>query len=258
MNAPGAGRTWFEDDRFWLAFSPHVFSAERAAEAAGIVATSPLFALPEGARVLDLCCGPGLFAVPLARRGHVVTGVDLSPRLLERAEAACRAAGVEVSLVEKDMRDYVEPGAFDAVVNTFTSFGYFEDPEDDLRVLRNAHASLAPGGTLLVDVVGKEVLARLDQEVALSEQDGRVLVQRDTVFADWSRLRSDWFSVDGDRVDRASLVLRLYSAVELRSLFHEAGFAEVRCYGGYRGTPYDRTADRLVVVGTKGGAGGGA
>ncbi|WP_030765346.1 class I SAM-dependent methyltransferase [Streptomyces sp. NRRL F-2664] len=244
---------WFADQAFWTDFYPHLFSAERAAQAERIVERSPLLRFPAGARVLDLCCGPGLFTVPLARAGHPVTGVDLSAPLLERARKRCADAGVEVRLVEADMLAFAEPGAFDAVVNMFTSFGYLDRHEDNVQVLRNAHTSLAPGGTLLVDVVGKEVLARRDERVSLSELDGKVLVQRDTVLDDWCRLRSDWYSVDGTRAATASMTIHLYSARELREMLHGAGFAEVRFHGDYEGGPYDHRAERLIAVATKSG-----
>ncbi|MGP3953557.1 class I SAM-dependent methyltransferase [Streptomyces sp. 7N604] len=251
MTAEHDNPAWFEDERFWNDFFPHLFSEERAAEAARIVAQSPLFRFPPGARVLDLCCGPGLFTVPLARNGHAVTGVDRSGRLLKHASSACHEAGVGAQLVEADMLDFAEHGAFDVIVNMFTSFGYFDRHEDNVQVLHNAHASLAPGGSLLIDVVGKEVLARLDERVSLSEQDGKVLIQRDTILDDWTRLRSDWFSIDGSAAARGSMTIYLYSAAELRDMLGTAGFDDVRFFGGYLGTPYDHRAERLIAVATK-------
>ncbi|ARE77684.1 SAM-dependent methyltransferase [Streptomyces sp. Sge12] len=243
---------WFEDQAFWNDFYPHLFSPERAAQAVRIVEGSPLFRFPAGSRVLDLCCGPGLFTVPLARAGHAVTGVDLSAPLLSRARTHCREAGVEARFVEAEMLGFAEPGAFDAVVNMFTSFGYYDRHEDNVQVLRNTHASLAPGGTLLIDVVGKEILARLDERVSLSERDGKVLVQRDTVLDDWTRLRSDWYSIEGSRAATGSMTLFLYSAGELRDMLGAAGFTDVRFHGDYDGGPYDHRAERLIAVATKG------
>ncbi|MFG2994493.1 class I SAM-dependent methyltransferase [Streptomyces sp. NPDC048257] len=243
---------WFEDQAFWNDFYPHLFSPERAAQAVRIVERSPLFRFPAGARVLDLCCGPGLFTVPLARAGHAVTGVDLSAPMLARALTYCQEAGVKARFVESDMRAFAEPGVFDTVINMFTSFGYFDRLEDNVQVLRNAHTSLAPGGTLLIDVVGKEILARLDERVSLSERDGRVLVQRDTVLDDWTRLRSDWYAIEGSHAARGSMTLFLYSAGELRDMLGSAGFTDVRFHGDYDGAPYDHRAERLIAVASKG------
>src|SRR3972149_3624699 len=90
--------------------------------------------LPEGARILDLGCGWGRHAVRLAQRGYRVTGLDLSAYHLRLARAAARRAGVEVEWVRADMRDVPGRARYDAVINMFTSFGYFDSEADDQRV----------------------------------------------------------------------------------------------------------------------------
>ncbi|MBW4721468.1 class I SAM-dependent methyltransferase [Saccharothrix obliqua] len=242
---------WYEDDDLWVGFADVMFPPRRWAEAERLVAESPLLKVSAGDRVLDLACGPGTHVVPLARHGAVVTGVDLSEAMLARARAACERAGVEARLVQADMRAHVEPGAYDLVVNMYTSFGYFTDPGENLAVLRNAHASLAPGGRLLVDVLGKEVFAGWVGRPQAVDVDGGTVYMRDTVLDDWTRLRSDWTWVRGDEVRRTSLHSTLYSAAELRGLFEAAGFTGVECFGDFDATPYDNHARRLIVRGTR-------
>ena len=98
--------------------------------------------------MLDLCCGPGRFSIELAKRGFRVTGVDRTRFLLGKAKSREKKAGVKVEWVESDMRDFVRPGAFDLALSMFTSFGYFDDKADDLRVLRQVCESLKPGGEI--------------------------------------------------------------------------------------------------------------
>lgn len=242
---------WYEDEEFWSDFSGPMFSRHRVTEAAELVAGSPLLAFPAGTRVLDLCCGPGLFVVPLARAGHSVTGVDLSRVMLERARKACVEEGVEVDLVREDMHDHVRPGAYDVVLNLYTSFGYFAEPERNLQVLRNAHESLAPGGRLVVDLLGKEVLAGWVGRPQAVEVEDAVVHMRDTILDDWTRLRTDWTLVRGNTARHASITSVLYSAAELRALFGAAGFTAVECFGGFDASPYDNHAKRLIVRGTR-------
>ncbi|MFI6031202.1 class I SAM-dependent methyltransferase [Amycolatopsis magusensis] len=242
---------WYDDDDLWAGFAGAMFSRRRAAEAAELVAKSPLLAFPAGARVLDLCCGPAIHVVPLAQRGDRVTGVDLSEVMLARARETCREAGVDVRLVQADMLDFAEDRAFDVVLNLYTSFGYFDDPADNLRVLRNAHASLDRGGTLLIDVLGKEVLASwVGRPQAVDVEEGTVFM-RDTILDDWTRLRTEWTLVAGDTVRRATITSFLYSAAELRALFQQAGFTDVECFGDFDGSPYDNHARRLIVRGRR-------
>ncbi|MEV0322858.1 class I SAM-dependent methyltransferase [Streptomyces sp. NPDC050658] len=244
---------WYEDDGFWSDFAETMFSERRRAETAEVVARSPLLQFPAHSRVLDLCCGPGLYLVPLAERGYRVTGVDLSAEMLKRAGAVCAAAAPEVRLLQADMLTHVEPAAYDVVLNVFTSFGYFDDPRDNLRVLTNTHESLVPGGQLLIDVMGKEVLAGWIGRPQLVRLDGAYVLQRDTVLDDWTRLRTDWTLVRDGTAREASITSFLYSAAELRALFETAGFTDVECYGGFDGEPYDQHARRLIVRGTKPG-----
>ncbi|WP_340557103.1 class I SAM-dependent methyltransferase [Streptomyces sp. GSL17-111] len=241
----------FLDDDFWTEFHDFLFSEQRYAQAEELLKTSPLLSFSPGTRVLDLCCGPGVFTVPLARRGHEVTGVDLSPAMLERARARTADAGARVAYVRADARTYEPPEAFDVVLNLFTSFGYFEDPADNARVLRTLHDCLTPGGTLVLDLAGKELLARRVTPPKVVRRGEDLMVQTDTVLDDWARLRSDWVLVRGERVTRATLVWFVYSAVELRRMAEEAGFGQVEVFGGFDGRPYDEHAERLVLRGRR-------
>ena len=170
---------WFEDESLWTELYPFTFTEERlhagADEVTKVLALAGLTA-PEGKAALDLCCGPGRHAVPLAQRGMRVTGVDRTPFLLDRARERARLAGVDIELVQSDMRDFGRPGAYDLALSLFTSFGYFEEREDDLRVLRNVRASMKPHGALVIDVISKEWLARHFQPTrSRSLSDGTLL-----------------------------------------------------------------------------------
>lgn len=241
---------WFEDETFWVDFSEVLFSAERADEAVDRVATSPLLDAPAGAAVVDLGCGPGTYTIPLARRGARATGVDLSAAMLDRARAAALTAGVDIRLVQADLREFIEPGAFDLAISMHTSFGLFADPDDNMQVLRNVMASLAPGGRLLIDLYGKENLARDGGgEPKVYDVDGGTVVVRGTILDDWTRFRDDFILVRGDEARRGVVVHNLYSAVELKAMLAEAGFVDIECFGGFDAAPYDNHAQRLIVRG---------
>jgi SAM-dependent methyltransferase len=236
---------WYESDDLWSGFAETMFSPRRAEEAAELVATSPLLAYEPGTRVLDLCCGPGLWLAPLAQRGYQVTGVDLSPMMLEQAKARCP----EAELICEDMLGFTRPGQYDVVLNVFTSFGYFEDDDDNRKVLRNAYTSLARGGQLIVDVLGKEVLAGWVGRPKSVDVEGGYVVMRDTILDDWTRLRTDWTLVRGDTARHAAITCFLYSAAELKEMFRQTGFQDVQCFGDFDESPYDNHAERLIVRG---------
>jgi SAM-dependent methyltransferase len=187
----------------------------------------------------------------LARRGFQVTGVDRTRPYLDSASRQAETEGLEIEFVQSDMRDFCRPDAFDAVVNLFTSFGYFEDPEDDRQVALNVYRSLKPGGVFLIDMMGKEVLARIFSERDWYEEDGVLILQERKITKNWSWMENRWIIfVDNNRAE-LNLSHRIYSAVELTSLLTECGFAPIDAYGNLDGSAYDHLARRLVVVAHK-------
>src|SRR5688500_9996784 len=224
---------WFEGERLWHAFLRFGELEQRRQQAAGEVeqAVALLGPLPPGAAVLDLCCGVGRHSIELARRGFCVTGVDRFEPFLDRARSAAADAGVNVEWVRDDMRSFRRPGGFAGAVSLFTSFGYFHDDEQELGVLRNLFDSLKPGGTALIDVMGKEVLARVFRPSSVTRRhlaDGEaVMLDEARVGNDWHHIASTWTYLwpDGGR-EQFELKCRCYSAVELKGLLREAGFGE--------------------------------
>jgi 2-polyprenyl-3-methyl-5-hydroxy-6-metoxy-1,4-benzoquinol methylase len=128
-----------------------------------------LTGLPSGT-VLDFACAPGRYTIPLAQRDFRVTGVDCTSFLLDKARTYATTAHVQVEWVQDDMRRFSRAHAFDLAVNLVTSFGYFETPQEHRRVVQNVAASLKPGGRFVLDVLGKEVLARIFQPTRSLEQ----------------------------------------------------------------------------------------
>jgi SAM-dependent methyltransferase len=240
---------WFEYEGLWRDLYPFLFTPERfgaAAEEATAVLELTGFS---GSRILDLCCGPGRHCAELALRGYEVTGVDRSAYLLERAQAHASARGAEVEWVLDDMRTFRRPGAFDLAINLYTSFGYTACREDDQAVLRNLRASLAPGGALVMEMMGREVLASVYSRVGVAEPRGagRLFMVRE-VEEDWSVISNTWILVREGRASDYSFRHRVYTGTELRGMLEEAGFTGIRILGGLDGSDYGPGASRLVAI----------
>jgi SAM-dependent methyltransferase len=243
---------WFEDESFWEVLFPFIFPEERLAAAPGEVDRLLELIDFEGREVLDMCCGVGRHSLELARRGYVVTGVDRSPFLLGKAEASAAAGGLSVEWVRSDMHDFVRPEAFDLAINMFTSFGYFDDPDDDLRVLHNLRTSLRDGGRLVIDMIGKEYLAQIFSPTTAEEaSDDSLLVQRHEIIDDWSRIRNRWIVIRDGTTTTFNFQHTLYSARELKDRLAAAGLRDVRVYGDLEGHGYGAGSERLVVVATR-------
>lgn len=244
---PPPDADWFADDAFWATAYPLMFPPERFAVADAEL--DAVLALVGGRprRVIDLACGPGRHAVAAAARGLDVVGIDRSAFLLEKARALAAREGQAVRWVLADMREPVDAPPADLVLSLFTSFGYFAAEADNLRVLQAAHAALRPGGTLVVDVLGKEVLARIFLPRSVEETPAGPVVQRRRVVDGWARIENEWtFPGEPARTFRPSHWL--YSGAELRRMLGEAGFADVALFGDFAGAPYGPEAERLVAV----------
>ena len=156
-------REWFEDESFWRELFPHMFDENRFAQAGEQVRkVLKLTGVRRGA-VLDLCCGPGRHSVILAKRGFQVTGVDRTQFLLNKSPTSrqIRTCALWNSSVS-DMRAILcGPEAYKLALSLWSSFGYFKNKDDDRLVLRNIYTSLQKGGVCLIDVFGKERLAKV-------------------------------------------------------------------------------------------------
>jgi len=246
-------KAWHEDDAFWRKWAPFMFPERRWEQAQEEVANIiSLLKIGPRASVLDLCCGPGRHSLQLARTGFSVTGVDRTKTYLQKAHKQAEKEGLNIEFICGDMRDFCRPNAFDAVINLFTSFGYFEDIGDDKKVIRNVYRSLRNGGVFLIDTMGKEILARIFRERDWYEANDIVVLQERKVCRDWSWIEERWIMIKGGKIEEHRLSHRLYSAVELAALLKDCGFTTIETYGDLTGAPYDHTARRLVTVAHKG------
>ncbi len=243
---------WFENEDFWRDFYPYMFPPERFAAAKEEVSRIVTLTQRSGGSLLDLCCGPGRHAVEFSQCGFRVTGVDRSRFLLDRAREHGSKSGASIEWIMEDMRTFVRPEAFDLACNLFTSFGYFKDEQDDLRVLRNIHQSLKKTGVLVIEVVGKERLARTWQNTISTElADGSLLVQRPQLRDDWSRVASEWILLKDGHARSFSFEHALYSGRELKDRLLSCGFEQVQLFGDLQGSAYDLEAKRLIAVARK-------
>lgn len=244
---------WHENDAFWTAFYPVMFSKARWAIADDEVQSAlSLLDIQTPVDVLDFCCGPGRHAVALAKLGHRVLGVDRTAFYLDVGREKAKEAGVEVLWALGDVRLFQRVAAFDCALSVFTSFGYFQDPADDLRLLENVYASLRPGGKLLMDLSGKEVVEKALTPYSCAEpEQGLIWTEERTVLGDWEGIKNKWTLLRGEEKFEHTLFIRLYSGEDLKKILLNVGFSRVNLFGSLEGDPYDHLARRLVVVGVK-------
>ena len=249
MDTPGA---WHEDDEFWKSTGSWLFSDEATRLAAVEVdQIISLLNLKPPADILDLCCGTGRHSLEFDRRGFIVTGVDRTDHYLSEARKRAEEEGLAVEFIFNDMRQFCQPKSFDVILNLFTAFGYFEDPLEECRVLENVYKSLRDGGVFLLDLMGREVLARKFHPRDWRQRDGVIILEERTPSEDWAFLENRLILIEGSKRKEFVLKVRNYSASELKTLLLESSFKDIKLFGDFDGSPYDHQAKRLIAVAYK-------
>jgi SAM-dependent methyltransferase len=239
---------WFEDEDFWITYAPLMFDETRWAEVETSVENIlKLVPIEPGDPVLDICCGVGRHTSEFARRGFAVTGVDITQAYLDAAAETSAGSPIQAEYIHQDARTFLRPKAFKLCLNLFTSFGYFGNPDDDLLVLKNCAQNLTPDGWFVLETLGKEVEARDFLEYEEFDRGGWQVRTEYEVVDDWEGVRNRWILRDGDKIVDRSFVLRLYSAFEMKTALHRAGFTTIDIFGGLDGRPYDQNALSLVA-----------
>jgi ubiquinone/menaquinone biosynthesis C-methylase UbiE len=204
-----------------------------------------------GARILDVPCGQGRHAHLLAEAGYDVDGLDYSAQLL--AVARKRGTGTNLRYTRGDMRKL--PGRwtrrFDAVLNLFTSFGFFAHPADDVRVIKEFARVLKPGAILVWhggsrDGVMARFLARdwwtTDNTMFAHERFFDPLSGMLTVRSTWTRV---------NRRGTREHSIRLYTATRLAELFAQQGLIVEQAYDGFSEQSLRRTSSEMMLIARK-------
>ena len=207
---------------------------------------------PEGARILDVPCGYGRHAALLARRGFRVVGVDLSRAML--AEARRRSTeGPRLRFRRGDMRRIAYREEFDAVINLYTSFGYFT-PAQNAAALRRMARALRPGGRLLVDHRDPAYDAGLPRRLWYRTGERRFVLEdrrfdRVTKITDSTQL----IVIAGRRgVAQRTLRFQEFTLPQWRRMLRRVGLRFLRAYSGYDGRPYRAgSTGRLILMAQK-------
>jgi len=205
--------------------------------------------LAPGAKVLDVPCGHGRIANRLAARGASVTGLDADRLFLERARADASERGVEVEYVEGDMRELPWTERFEAAVNWFTSFGYFDD-DGNRAFAQSLGNALIPGGRLAIDAHSRDVFMRNWLPSSVLEREGNLVVDEHSFDVETGRAVTERWLVRDGRTRKTGFSVRFYTYTELRDLLLGAGFSSVRGVG-HEGGPLTLDDRRMIVIASR-------
>jgi SAM-dependent methyltransferase len=210
-------------------------------------------ALPPGAKILDLCCGHGRHSIELARRGCVVTGLDLSEPALRKAADSADAAGLSVRWIQADMRKIPFEGEFDAVINWFSAFGYLENDEEDQKVLDAVALALRPGGKFFIDTINHAWVMRnfAPRSWVATPEGGMILEERRfEPLSGRNVVTVTFLGPAGERIV-TGFTVRIYTLAELARMLLNSGLQVCETWGNVDGSPYSLTTSRMIALSEK-------
>ena len=204
--------------------------------------------LTPGCRILDVPCGNGRLALPLAERGYRVTGVDITKAVLQEALSTSREANLELELRESDMRDLPWTETFDAAFCFWGSFGYFDD-DGNRQFLEAVHRALKTDSRFALDVpnLAEHLLAR-PQHRSWSKKGETLVLESLTYSHTDSRAESEWTLIRNGVSETKTTSIRVYGFRELTSLFSEVGFEVCETFSSLHSEPYELGRRAYFIV----------
>lgn len=235
--------TWFDSPYY------HILYANRSAEEAEkfISAISEHLRIDNSNKVLDVACGKGRHSKTLAKLGFDVTGIDLSKNSIEYAT---QYANDKLHFDVWDMRKTYKDGYFDFVFNLFSSFGYFDNEEDDYAAIQAMYNNLKPGGVLVLDYI--------NTEYAIKHMKDREIIPRgDMQFHIQKRIEKGFikkkieFLVNGEDHSYEEQ-LKVINQFRFDEMLSVAGFKLIETFGDYELNTFNAASSpRLILVARK-------
>jgi len=210
---------------------------------------------PHDAWILDLACGAGRHAFALASRGYNnVVGFDLSEELLEVARRKARREHCSALFIRGDMRHLPFRAGFDAILSMFTSFGYFENDEQNALVLKGISQALKHDGAFVFDLPNIRYVAANLVEESVGHHEGGRLIQRRKLKKDDRRVEKQIIiqaADNGEVLHEFLESVRLYTLEEITAMLQNAALRVERCYGDFAGGELNGSSPRMIIFGRK-------
>lgn len=211
-----------------------------------------------GSCLLDLGCGPGLYAEQLSQKGCQVTGVDFSKRSIAYAKKSAADCGWSIQYEYKNYLEIAFDACFDVVILIYCDFGVLS-PENRSKLLKKIFTALKPGGSFIVDTFSEAQFNDFQDETRISyEESGfwraepHLCIKRSKVYEDACFLEQYGIVTEED-LQVYHLWNHGFTQKELRGDLEMAGFSTVDFYGDAAGAPVDNNGATICAVARKGG-----
>lgn len=189
--------------------------------------------LEKGSRLIDLACGKGRHSVYLNRLGYNVLGLDLSSESIEHNK---QFENKTLKFGIHDMRDAMDVKPVDAVFNLFTSFGYFDNDEEDLKVFKSVYDGLKPGAYFVLDFLNADYVKNTLVPESETLKEG-INFKISKKIEDNHVVKDIRFEDDGHNFHFFEKV-KLSTSDYILKLAEQIGFERVTIWGDYELNPF--------------------
>lgn len=203
------------------------------------------------AKVLDVPCGKGRHSIELSRRGHQVTGVDITLHFLNDAYRKAVEQRLEINWEHRDMSDLPWREEFEGAFCFWGSFGYFDDNGNADFLKAISHVLKRSAKFLLDTHVTETLLPTLFQKRAWKKVDKTLILEERHYNHTTGRTNTEWTFIQEGKEFRKSTSIRLYTCRELSQLFERFGLVDLKYYGSLSGEAFHLGSPRLYLVATK-------
>lgn len=199
--------------------------------------------LKKESRFWDLACGKGRHAIALNKLGYNVIGTDLSE---ESIKEALTFENESLQFYRLDMRCPFRTNYFDAVLNLFTSFGYFQNANDDVKVFKSVSNSLKPNGVFVFDYLNKNcVVANLQTKHEIIKDDVKFIV---TKHLEQNSVVKHIQVFDKQNVHEFCESVKLYDVQDILAMAEKCGLKKEATFGDYELNEYGEKSNRMIIV----------
>ncbi|MEN8927757.1 MAG: class I SAM-dependent methyltransferase [Flavobacteriales bacterium] len=198
-------------------------------------------------KILDLACGAGRHSIFLNSLGYQVTGVDLSPNSIE---TALESKSSNLNFDVHDMREVYKKNEFSFVFNLFTSFGYFDSDEENLKMLQSVEKTLKEKGVFVLDFFNShKVISNLVREELKEVQGVQFSLKREV--KEGKIMKHIEFQAENQTFSFSEKVQAI-NLDDFRTLFSQTNMKIIATFGDYGLNEFDeKKSDRLIIVAKK-------
>ena len=198
-------------------------------------------------KVLDLGCGRGRHSKTLSEFFKTLDGIDISKENIDFAKSN---KSKNQNFYLSDMRNFKMSNSYGYIFNLFTSFGYFDELSDNVKVLENCNHHLKKNGLLIIDFLNAKKIKKTIKNIQEIKTINNIIFEIDKYILN-NYIFKKIKIIDGDSVLNFVEKVQLFELDDFIEMLEKTGFTEISAFGDYKMNPYRTNSNRLILCAKK-------